>query len=101
MSGVGLLRCLVAATALAAVAQGQSTLGSALNGQSGASFPGACPINKLSDAIVTTVATLPESTTGPLTVGIFCLVIRHPLNAIHYSVQPEQSSEQSLLLMWP
>ncbi len=74
MSGVGLLRCLVAAAALAAVAQGQSTLGSALTGQSGASFPGACPINKLSDVIVTTVATLPESTTGPLTVGsIPCL----------------------------
>ena len=81
MSGVGLLRCLVAAAALAAVAQGQSTLGSALTGQSGASFPGACPINKLSDVIVTTVATLPESTTGPLTVGLYiyleaCLVMR-------------------------
>ena len=74
MSGAGLLRCLVAAAALAAIAQCQQTmLGSsaptAINGQQGASFPGSCPINKLSDVIVTTVATLPESTTGPLTVS--------------------------------
>lgn len=76
MSGVGLLRCLVAACALAAVAHGQTTLGSSISGQSGASFPGACPITKLSDVIVTTTATLPESTTGPLTVGLSMLVRR-------------------------
>ncbi len=64
-----MLRCLVAAAMLAAVAHGQTTVGSALTGQSGSSFPGSCPISKLSDVIVTTVATLPESTTGPLTVN--------------------------------
>ena len=67
MVGVAMLRCLAAAAILVAVAHGQ-TVGSALTGQSGASFPGACPISKLSDVIVTTIATLPESTTGPITV---------------------------------
>ena len=66
MSGVAFLRYLAAAATLVAVAHGQTT--SALNGQHGSSFPGACPIDKFSDVIVTTVATLPESTTGPLTV---------------------------------
>lgn len=38
-------------------------------GQLGSSFPGACPINKVSDVIVTVVATLPQSSTGPLSVS--------------------------------
>ena len=40
------------------------------SGQYGSSFPGACPLSKLSDVIVTVVATLPESTTGPLSVRL-------------------------------
>ncbi|KAK9918698.1 hypothetical protein WJX75_006103 [Coccomyxa subellipsoidea] len=39
------------------------------SGQYGSSFPGACPLSKLSDVIVTVVATLPESTTGPLSIA--------------------------------
>lgn len=38
------------------------------SGQYGSSFPGACPLSKLSDVIITVVATQPESTTGPLSV---------------------------------
>lgn len=46
-------------------------------GQLGSSFPGACPINKVSDVIVTVVATLPESTTGPLSVCRYFHPLRH------------------------
>ncbi len=37
-------------------------------GQLGTSYPGACPLDKWSDVIVTVIATLPESTTGPVSV---------------------------------
>lgn len=40
------------------------------SGQYGSSFPGACPLSKLTDVIITVVATLPESTTGPLPVRL-------------------------------
>lgn len=64
--GLASLRCLAALSVLllgTALAQPVTT-----SGQYGSSFPGACPISKLSDVIVTVVATQPESTTGPLSV---------------------------------
>ncbi|CAK0786328.1 hypothetical protein CVIRNUC_009541 [Coccomyxa viridis] len=69
MSGFALWRCLAAAAVSLALAHGQSIVGSAITGQQGSSFPGACPISKLSDVIVTTIATLPKSTTSPLTLA--------------------------------
>lgn len=53
--------------ALIGAASGQQTY-EPVGGQHGTSYPGACPLDKWTDVIVTVVATLPESTTGPLSV---------------------------------
>ncbi|BDA49092.1 hypothetical protein COCOBI_13-2020 [Coccomyxa sp. Obi] len=39
------------------------------SGQYGSSFPGACPLSKLTDVIITVVATIPASTTGPVSIA--------------------------------
>jgi hypothetical protein len=62
-----LARYLALLALLAVSARGQPT-SAAVGGQHGSSFPGACPINIANNVIVTVVATLAESTTGPLSV---------------------------------
>ena len=59
------LRCL----ALVALAIASCSAQSLVGGQEGSSYPGSCPVDKWNDVVVTVVATLPESTTGPVSVS--------------------------------